>query len=70
MKVSKHPATDDEASSIVAHLIGGNGNVVKWLAELQLISVDCQGQWRLSPSGEAAIARPPPRERSPTSSHH
>jgi hypothetical protein len=53
--VSKYPVSDAD-KNLVAHLIAGNPNVINWLRDIGLITVDAHGQWQLSPSCEAAIA--------------
>jgi hypothetical protein len=66
--VSKHPISDVDRD-LIARLIAGNPNVINWLRDIGLITVDERGQWQLSRHGEAAIARRHERaERTPTTS--
>jgi hypothetical protein len=55
--VSKRPPGEEEATTVVEHLIGDNANVVRWLEQIGLISVDDKGRWCLSPCATAALAR-------------
>lgn len=44
-------------SAVLAYLIADEPGTMQWLAEIGLILVDGSGAWRLSPRGEAAMAR-------------